>query len=77
MAKNQVSDPIKINVRLQLGRGNETAIQVMVSRQGLKQICIGFLPEKIAIKYIGEPPTLEITPLFKDKDLSGNTLKKL
>jgi len=74
--KKQVSDPIKINVRLQRGLGRETAIQVMVSGQGLKEICIGFLPKKIAVKYIGELPTIEITRLFEDKDLSGNTLKK-
>ena len=75
-AKNQVSDPIQINVRLQRGRGSETAIQVMVSGQGLKEICIGFLPKKIAVKYTGELPMIEITRLFEDKDLSGNTLKK-
>ena len=74
--KNQVSDPIKINVRLQRGRASETAIQVMVSGQDLKEICIGFLPKKIAAKYTGELPMIEITRLFEDKDLSGNTLKK-
>ena len=74
--KNQVSDPIKINVRLQRGRASETAIQIMLSGQDLKEICIGFLPKKIAVKYVGELPNIEITRLFEDKDLSGNTLKK-
>ena len=75
-AGQQDRDPIKINVRLNRDRKNKSAIQVLISGDGLKEIFVGFLPQQIAAKYTSDLPTVEITRLFEDKELSGNTLKK-
>ena len=75
-ASQQIRDPIKINVRLNRDRKNKSAIQVMISGDGLKEVFVGFIPKDIAAKYTTDLPTVEITRLVEDKELSGNTFKK-